>query len=1384
MEKELTARESSEQLWYKQAADKIFNLLEVNRNHASLSSKRWAWELIQNAKDVPNKYGKVSIEIERVSERELLFKHNGNPFDLEKNIWGLIRQVSSKSSVNKDEEITGKFGTGFICTHLLSDVIVVRGVLKYKGYRQFVLELDRRGETSEELALRIKETEKPFFDAEKYFSEIKDYEENRTEGDYDTEFIYTLDSEEKVKAAVVGLDDLVNTMPITLVIQANKIKKVHVIDRVRKTDVTYECEPHPLNENVVFSEIKINDIVRQNKQCKQYLSYVTDEVVLTTEVVKTENGYTLVKRGNEQPVLYRDFPLIGSERFHFPYSLDGFRFNPTEKRDGVHLNSRESRFARDNRRIINHAVEASLKFNEWLIAHGATNRYLMAYSQKPEVDYDKDVALPWINQLQANWRAQLLEQQLVESEDGVHSVKEISVPSFPGGARANAEFFDLLDGFYIGRGYLPKKQYQEGWLKVLNADYKVWNANLKYDKDDFLKDLSDLGSVDALCQKLNKDEQTILEWLNKVYAFLIEHKCQDDLKEYAIVPNEEGVFMCIDELCSDQTNPIPSELRSIYNEVSDTAIENELVHMGIDASIFDSNIDKFDLKDIVDWFNGGIESREWSSEEKDTVVYALISLMPQVADVGYKKRRESMYRFSSAYREMDELQTVAVEDLHLWEKADEYWFNNSYVGIEDANKVSTLSEEFFLSEKTEEETLNWLNEYIAFYRDNSHGDLIKECSVFPDQLHLELKPLDKSRYDAGIPEAFKDLADYAEDTSFDTDKYRSVLLHSAIKGYEQHNPLKLSEVYEFVKESFDDARDNDRKIIAMQTIAIVLGSDDESSKQNRIYDFVKTVLADEMPDKSLVETADGFKWDFANKYCLRMVCEKISESDNLSGLSELSDELSDKSDSDLIEWLDELIEFLHSNKTYWSIVSDEDDGIGIWLNQHNDFCRLQDLRIDGGIPDELKDLCEDNKHIDWDLRADMYSLDAQCEKYITDEISLKDVGEYIDDKIKEFDKDGNNLREKEFSSLVAGLEMLRSKISELNDVMPYYEEHRCRLIVMNLEGKKMDLIGRLAQAGDDILDLLTKLADCSPEEIMRFLNSRNNADEKGTERSEADGNQSISVPELTAMVPDPENNGTLTERHISVSEAQYSGLSLEEIKGYVSEAKRQVVEYFKRLNDKKHLGLKFDENRIAMDSYSQLYGIYDKNGNELPIVVHSYRGPQYRYFDLNPYDWYVLSKPGSRLWVFTGLKLECIPMYALPIRRIQVSLPDGMPKRERAAMLTLMQAMKQYSPGNVRFDFGNCMPYQGFDDAVPFDYIPDELKECTKGITMLCNEKLPTLEDVFNNGKNIPLHAIAEGTSYAEAIKETGEETMREMFANTEANPETPTVGAGLDSIL
>ena len=99
---------------YKLTADKILQLLSQIREDPSASAKRWVWELLQNAKDVPNRFGKVSVEIELVSQDTLKFRHNGDCFST-KNITGLVQQVSSKDSQNLEGQ-TGKFGTGFICS--------------------------------------------------------------------------------------------------------------------------------------------------------------------------------------------------------------------------------------------------------------------------------------------------------------------------------------------------------------------------------------------------------------------------------------------------------------------------------------------------------------------------------------------------------------------------------------------------------------------------------------------------------------------------------------------------------------------------------------------------------------------------------------------------------------------------------------------------------------------------------------------------------------------------------------------------------------------------------------------------------------------------------------------------------------------------------------------------------------------------------------------------------------------------------------------------------------------------------------------------------------------------------------------------------------------
>src|SRR5690554_5456466 len=78
----------------KLTADKIRQILSKVLNSPTQSAKRWVWELMQNAKDVPNKkFGRVSIRIV-LNADTLIFEHNGDPFSLS-NIYSLIQQVSS-----------------------------------------------------------------------------------------------------------------------------------------------------------------------------------------------------------------------------------------------------------------------------------------------------------------------------------------------------------------------------------------------------------------------------------------------------------------------------------------------------------------------------------------------------------------------------------------------------------------------------------------------------------------------------------------------------------------------------------------------------------------------------------------------------------------------------------------------------------------------------------------------------------------------------------------------------------------------------------------------------------------------------------------------------------------------------------------------------------------------------------------------------------------------------------------------------------------------------------------------------------------------------------------------------------------------------------------
>jgi hypothetical protein len=201
-------------------ATKIYE--EMSKLRASVDAspttpRRWIWELLQNAKDV-NIDGKVRVRVEADldgSGAHVTFKHNGGAFSAE-NIRFLIEQVSSKDRTNDGDgrpTTTGRFGTGFLTTHLLSERVLVRGVAVGTGFapRKFTLSLDRSGADLQDIIDAVQAAKDSIVDLDDRPKHL-----GYVPGNFNTAFRYELADTTGRKVASAGLEDLDVCLPYTL----------------------------------------------------------------------------------------------------------------------------------------------------------------------------------------------------------------------------------------------------------------------------------------------------------------------------------------------------------------------------------------------------------------------------------------------------------------------------------------------------------------------------------------------------------------------------------------------------------------------------------------------------------------------------------------------------------------------------------------------------------------------------------------------------------------------------------------------------------------------------------------------------------------------------------------------------------------------------------------------------------------------------------------------------------------------------------------------------------------------------------------------------------------------------------------------------------------
>ena len=213
---------------------KILQFMQKVRNNSDERyALRWVSELLQTTRDCAYKDQGVKILIE-LKDDKLVYKHNSKPFRV-KDILSLINQVTSKVD---DDETTGKFGTGFMTTMLLSDVVNIKSVLQDKDlqdkdlpYKPFDVDINRSPETSQEIVNEINKSITQLYKADKN-EEILNFNKD----DYNTIFTYELKNDKNRKAAMKGIQNLNETIYYIFAF-SNKYKSIKVsIDSKNKKE--------------------------------------------------------------------------------------------------------------------------------------------------------------------------------------------------------------------------------------------------------------------------------------------------------------------------------------------------------------------------------------------------------------------------------------------------------------------------------------------------------------------------------------------------------------------------------------------------------------------------------------------------------------------------------------------------------------------------------------------------------------------------------------------------------------------------------------------------------------------------------------------------------------------------------------------------------------------------------------------------------------------------------------------------------------------------------------------------------------------------------------------------------------------------------------------
>lgn len=330
-----------EKVLVENTAQAVLRRLTRLKNARDRYKYRWVWELMQNASDAAQPQG---VRVKVTAEKGMMtFCHTGKPFT-DKNIGHLIFHGSTKQG---EEDTAGRFGTGFMTTHLISQRVRVQGQLT--DGRWFNFDLCREGDTADELLASM------YASREQFESSL--CKSIASTPEYATQYAYPL-NDAVLRDVSRALDDLRQHGPFVLAFNERLCEvdiqlpdSRHIIAKGNAVDIGQGFSMWPIGPP---------DSLKDNPDV-YVVSSAPSASAQVGVLLRKDDNRLIIDINDGTPRLFVLFPLLGTETFSFPGVINSTKFEPTEDRDGVFLWMSQDGKAHRNETILKEAIELALK---------------------------------------------------------------------------------------------------------------------------------------------------------------------------------------------------------------------------------------------------------------------------------------------------------------------------------------------------------------------------------------------------------------------------------------------------------------------------------------------------------------------------------------------------------------------------------------------------------------------------------------------------------------------------------------------------------------------------------------------------------------------------------------------------------------------------------------------------------------------------------------------------------------------------------------------------------------------------------------------------------------------------------------------------------------